>query len=159
MSVFNHFIAVISSGLFGSTEERQNIKITPKIETEDIELGNVSRRLIEIHQKENYAECEFKSIIQNPDLELGFGPIVEINCGNIIIDITAVLKNVGYIENYISFMESVSYLTNPFKDRSNIFFKDVYPSWNNKLIHSEFHVVMHIETESMGVRLNKNTII
>jgi hypothetical protein len=150
MSLFQDFIEVIASGLFGKSEN-PDIKIIPKIESEDVELGHASRKVIEMHKTEKYMDCEFKSIIQNPDLELGFGPIVEINCGDVIVDMNA-FEKCNIYENYISFMESISYLATPLKERSYVFFRDMYPSWNKKLINNEFHIVMHIESESIGVR-------
>ncbi len=153
MSLFQNFITVITSGFFSSSEEALSKKITPKIELDDVELGNVSRKVIAIHNSEKYVDCEFKSIIQNPDLELGFGPIVEINCSGVTVDMNAFEKCKIY-ENYLSFMESISYLATPFKDRSSVFFKDLYPSWNSQLIKNDFHVVMHIESASIGLRLN-----
>ena len=154
MSLVQEFIAVISSNFFGSGEETKHKKIAPKMEIEDIELGNIDTRMIEIAKKENDVAGEFKSIIQNPDLELGFGPIIESNCGNIIIDMNGFEKSMIY-ENYISIIESASYLASHLKDTSDVFFKDINLSWNKKLVNSEFHVVMHIESKSMGIRLNK----
>lgn len=157
MSLFHEFITAITSGFFDSNEESKNKKIVPKMELDELELGNASRKVMEIHNSEKYIDCEFKSIIQNPDLELGFGPIVEMNCGEVIVDMNAFEKCKIY-ENYISFMESISYLATPFKDRSPVFFKDLYPSWNSYLIKNEFHVVMHIESASMGIRLNTTAV-
>lgn len=84
MSLFYDFISVIVSGLFNLSNETENKKIIPKMEMEmemeDIELGNVRREIKEIYKTDNY----LNSMIQNPDLELGFGPIVEINCGKCV---------------------------------------------------------------------------
>lgn len=110
MSLFQEFITAIASGFFGSIEEQKNKKISPNMDLEDVELGNVPRKIKEINNSEKYVECEFKSAIQNPDVELGFGPIVEINCECVIVDMNAFEKYMIY-ENYISFMESISYLT------------------------------------------------
>lgn len=155
MSMFQDFIATIASGLF-YTENKS--KITPKMEFEDAELGNVSIPTIEIYKKEGYTmDCEFKSTIQNPDLELGFGPIVEISCNDIIVDMNAFEKCKIY-ENYTSFIDSIIYLATPFKDRSPVFFKDVYPSWNRQLVNNEFHVVMHIESQSMGLKMTNSVV-
>ena len=153
MSLFRDFITIIASSFFTSSEETLSKKITPKMELDDVELGNVSRKVMAIHNSEKYIDCEFKSIIQNPDLELGFGPIVEINCGDVTVDMKAFEKCKIY-ENYMSFMESISYLATPFKDRTSVFFKDLYPSWKSQLIKNDFHVVMHIESASIGLRLN-----
>lgn len=158
MSMFQDFIAKISSRLFYSHEEKNNTKIIPKMEFEDAELGNIITQTFETYNKEGCTlDCEFKSIIQNPDLELGFGPIVEISCNDIIVDMKAFEKCKIY-ENYKSFIDSIIYLTTPFKDRSHVFFIDVYPLWNRQLINNDFHVVMHIESASMGVRLNKAVV-
>lgn len=158
MSIFQEFISKISSGLFYSDDNENKMKITPKLEFEDAELGNVSIPTIEIYKKEGYTvDCEFKSIIQNPDLELGFGPIVEMTTHDIIVDMKAFEKCKVY-ENYKSFIDSIIYLATPFKDRTKVCFRDVYPSWNRQLANNDFHVVMHIESESMGVRLNKTII-
>lgn len=175
MSILQDFIAKISFGL-GYSEDNEKInKITPNMELEnvdfedsdfedsdfedsyfeDAELGNVRIPSIEIYKNESYTiNCEFKSIIQNPDLELGFGPIVEISSYGIIVDMTAFEKCRVY-ENYKSFIDSIIYLATPFKDRSLVFFRDVYPSWNRLLVNNEYHVIMHIESESMGLKLNK----
>ena len=151
--MFEDFIAKIGSSLFSDGENKT--KITPKMELEDPELGNVNIQTIEIYKKEGYMmDCEFKSVIQNPDLELGFGPIVEISSHDIIVDMKAFEKCKVY-ENYKSFIDSIVYLATPFKDKTHVFFKDVSPSWNKQLVNNEFHVVMHIESESMGIRLNK----
>lgn len=157
MSLFQEFITVIASGLFGLSEEPINKKIIPKMEFEDVELGNVTRKMKEINNSEKYVCCEFKSAIQNPDLELGFGPIVEINSGNVIVDMNAFEKCRIY-ENYVSFMESISYVASPFKDSESVCFKDVYPSWNRMLTNSEFHVILHIESQSIGVKMNKSVM-
>lgn len=152
MSLFEGIIT-IASQLFCSNEPHVIGKITPKMELEDLELGNVSKKMVDMHKTNIYVDCEFKSILQNPDLELGFGPIVEINCGDVIVDMNAFEKCKIY-DNYASFMESISYLATPFKERSAVFFKDLHPSWNKKFVNDEFHIVMHIQSSSMGVRLN-----
>lgn len=153
MSFFQNFITVFVSELFGSDEEQKNNKISPKVEIDDVEFGNISIKPIEMHKKEYYSYCEFKNIIQNPDLELGFGPIVEFSCSDIIVDMDAFEKR-GIYENYMSFIDSINYLVAPFKDRETMGFKVLNQTRNN-----EFQAVMHIETKSMGVRLNKTVII
>jgi len=158
MSFFQEFITVIVSELFSSDEEPKNKKIYPKVDIDDVELGNISRKVIEMHKKEHYAYCEFKNIIQNPDLELGFGPIVEFSRSDIIVDMNA-FEKCGIYENYISFMESINYLVAPFKDREAISFKGLNKTWNTEFINNEFQAVMHIDTKSMGIRLNKTVII
>ena len=54
MSLFQEFITVIASGLFGLSEEPINKKIIPKMEFEDVELGNVTRKMKEINNSEKY---------------------------------------------------------------------------------------------------------
>ena len=51
-----------------------------------------------------------------PDLELGFGPVIEENCGDVIINIHA-FEKYRILENYVSFMEAITYLSMPIKDR------------------------------------------
>lgn len=154
MSLFKDFIAAITVGLFSFNENENITNVIPIMDLEDTELGKITKKIMEAHEKENYVDCEFKSIIQNPDLELGFGPIVEINSDNdVTVDITAFEKNNVY-ESYISFMETISYLTSSYKNRNELF-KDLYPSWKKQLINSEYHIVMHIQSGSMGLRLNK----
>lgn len=156
MSIFGEIITSFTLSFFGLNQNFNKGKIVPKIEFVDLELGEVisnslTNKTKEIHMMEKYVDCEFKSIIEYPDLELGFGPIVEIDRENIFIDMNAFEKSKIY-DNYASFMESVSYLATPFKDRCPVFFKDLYPSWKTKALNNEFHVVLHIQTSSIGLK-------
>ena len=156
MSNVGEMFARFTLDFFGLNEKSKKRKIIPKAEFEDVELGNVVRKLEEMHMPENYIPeksiyCEFKSILQNPDLELGFGPIVEFDREDIFVDMNAFEKCKIY-ENYVSFMECISYLATPLKDRSPAIFKDIYPTWNTKSVKGGFHVVLHIQTSSMGLK-------
>jgi hypothetical protein len=79
--------------------------ITPKL---DVEQGNSFHcRQVNLNVK-----CVY------PDLELGFGPIVEAEYGgaDVIIDIQG-FEKCNIIENYVSFMDAINYLSTPMKDR------------------------------------------
>jgi hypothetical protein len=97
---FQLFVSKISEKFF-EQKKNKNPVITPIL---DPELGNI------IHCKQVSSECIY------PDLELGFGPVIEANCGDVIINIHA-FEQCRIIENYVSFMEAITYLSMPIKDR------------------------------------------
>jgi len=97
---FQAFVSKISEKFF-EQKKSKNPVITPIL---DPELGNI------IHCKQVSSECVY------PDLELGFGPIIEANCGDVIINIQA-FEQCRILENYVSFMEAITYLSMPIKDR------------------------------------------
>ena len=108
MIAIQEIITVIHSVLFNSNKKKESIsKIVPSI---DIEMGE--------HIKDDYKRLTNNNKLQNPDLELGFGPIVEIDEQDIIIDIRK--YNYTMIEDYISFIDSIHYLSLPLKDRNKI---------------------------------------
>jgi hypothetical protein len=108
MIAIQEIITVINSVLFNSNKKKESIsKISPSI---DIEMGE--------HIKDDYKLLTNNNKLQNPDLELGFGPIVEIDEQDIIIDIRK--YNYTMIEDYISFIDSIHYLSLPLKDRNKI---------------------------------------
>ena len=108
MIAIQEIITVIHSVLFNSKTKKELIsKIAPSI---DIEMGE--------HIKDDYKRLTNNNKLQNPDLELGFGPIVEIDEKDIIIDIRK--YNYTMIEDYISFMDSINYLSIPSKYRNTM---------------------------------------
>ena len=97
---FQLFVSKISEKFF---EQKKN-KIPVVAPIVDPELGNI------IYCKKVSSECVY------PDLELGFGPVIEANCGDVIINIQA-FEKCRILENYDSFMEAITYLSTPIKDR------------------------------------------
>jgi len=95
--LFQHLVST-----FNKTYEKKSTlsKIVPKIDQKQETNTNIINRKT-INQKCTY-----------PDLELGFGPIVEESYDNkdIIIDIQG-FTQYQFLDNFVSFIESINYLS------------------------------------------------
>jgi hypothetical protein len=134
---FQYIVSKISETFF-----EQSQLVTPIL---DPELGNI------VQCRHMTTKCIY------PDLELGFGPIIEANCGDVIIDIKA-FEQYRILENYVSFIEAINYLSIPIKDRIgtnmkiSIIFdkdKDELPRYTN---NSE--IKKYTEDENMYIPLH-----
>ena len=137
---FQYIVSKISETFF-EQKKKQSQLVAPIL---DPELGNI------IHCKNVNTKCIY------PDLELGFGPIIEANCGEVIIDIKA-FEQCRILENYISFIEAINYLSITIKNRIGINMKisiifddeDELPRYSN---NSE--IKKHTEYENMYIPLH-----
>jgi hypothetical protein len=85
------------------------------------ESSNIPKKGLDSGELTKNPKLEMRSSQQPyPDLELGFGPNIEIdcNCGDVIINMDS-YENCKIFENYVSFMETINYLSCPIKDRGN----------------------------------------
>lgn len=89
--------------------DRRISPIIPVKELLDVEMGDINT---ELHKY----NLEMKNeSLDNPDLELGFGPIVEMNNSHIIIRIQTTVSNKHVIENYYSLFDSLNYMNMNYK--------------------------------------------
>ena len=79
--------------------------VTPIPEMIDVELGNINTEL----HKYNLEMKDDR--LDNPDLELGFGPIVEMTNNHIIIRMQKTNTNNHVIDNYYSLFDSLNYIS------------------------------------------------
>jgi hypothetical protein len=110
MDILTNFKAA----LFESNEVKFD-PIIPIRDFMDVELGGDN-----VHLPMNvYDNLEIKNDkLDNPDLELGFGPIVELTNKHIIIRVQT-LKNNHKIENYYSLFDSLNYINTNFNNSKN----------------------------------------
>ena len=108
--LFQEIIKNIGSSFFIVEEPKKSQKIIPKVDLGDVELGIKKK-----HTFQNNA-FELREVLQNPDLELGFGPIVETSFGDIFVHVSVFEPNNIY-EKYLPFIESINYLITSFKIR------------------------------------------
>jgi hypothetical protein len=122
------FIADIKEKFFGSTKPNPTIaKITPIFDTEyipDLEAGEGGAFYKRLRQRE--AALEFYSKTMNCDLEKADKTII---CSEVAIDVNGYEK-CKIIENYVSFMDILNYLSTPIPDRDEFPFimEDIIPS-------------------------------
>ena len=88
--------------------------IIPIQEMVDIELGNINTEL------KNYNLEMRHERLDNPDLELGFGPIVEMTNKHIIIRMQTIDINNHIIENYYSLFDSLNYISLSLKNNNSL---------------------------------------
>lgn len=97
--LFQHLVST-----FNETYKKKSTlsKIAPKIDEEHKQETNTNI----IKRKTINQKCTY------PDLELGFGPIVEETYDNkdIIIDIQGFTQH-QFLDNFVSFIESINYLS------------------------------------------------
>lgn len=108
--MFSH----ITSSFFG---QKIMPKITPKIDIEDAESGNISKMFEDTEL--NDSTSNFDSSLEYPDLELGFGPIVEFDSDNMYVDIYMLQKH-KVVDNYISFIETIRYIVSPYSYKDKV---------------------------------------
>lgn len=122
MSIQKMF-SYITTSFFG---QKTMPKITPKIDIEDVEFGNVSKKIFEPN-KDIDSNSNFESRLEYPDLELGFGPIVEFDSDNMYVDIYMLQKH-KVVDNYISFIETIRYIVSPYsyKDKVSGILRDLF---------------------------------
>lgn len=106
-------ISDIKTKVFGSNKPTPIAKITPIMDTEytpDLEAGEGGfyKRI-----KERQAALEFISKPLNHDVEKGDTSII---CGEVSLDING-FEKCKIIENYVSFMDVVSYFATPIAER------------------------------------------
>lgn len=96
---------------FFQNSEDKFSPITPIQDFIDIELGG------NIHlPTSTYSNLEMKQDkLDNPDLELGFGPIVEMTNNHIIIRMQTNNNN-AIIENYYSLFDSINYINMSYRN-------------------------------------------
>ncbi len=100
-------LTIIKDSLFQSRPRFSSI--IPIQEIVDIELGNINTEL-------NKYNLEMRNErLDNPDLELGFGPIVEMTTNHIIIQMQTININNHVIENYYSLFDSLNYISLSYK--------------------------------------------
>jgi hypothetical protein len=143
---FQSFVSKISGKFFGQ-KKNKNQCVSPIM---DPELGNIK------HCIQVSSECIY------PDLEMGFGPIIEANCGDVIINIQA-FEQCRILENYVSFMEAINYLSTPIKDRvgmnmhlSFIFEadEDVLPRYKNNNESHNYNLNMVDDSYAIDIPLH-----
>jgi hypothetical protein len=135
------FIADIKEKFFGSTKPKPTIaKITPLFDTEympDLEAGEGGAFYKRLRQRE--AALELYSKTMNCDLEKADRTII---CSEVAIDVNGYEK-CKIIENYVSFMDILNYLSTPIPDR------DEFPFiMNDKIPSSEPGVSIYIDSDT-----------
>ena len=99
--MFQLILSTINEGFFQENKKNKLAKIAPKL---DIELSDSKKILV----KPKY-----------PDLELGLGSIIQAKYRDRDVVITKNgLDDCKILENYLSFMEIINYLSTPIKDRN-----------------------------------------
>jgi hypothetical protein len=133
-------ITYIEDKFFGSTKPKPTIaEITPIFDTEyipDLETGEEGGFYKRLRQREAALELYSKTI--NCDLEKADRTII---CSEVAIDVNGYEK-CKIIENYVSFMDILNYLSTPISERNEFPFimDDSIPS-------SEPHVSTHIASD------------
>lgn len=109
--LFQEIVKNIGSSLFTIEESKKPQKIVPRFELDEAELGNVIKKL---HNYPNN-DFELREELQNPDLELGFGPVVETTFGDVLVHVSI------FEQKYLPFIESIQYLIKSYKTRDSQF--------------------------------------
>jgi hypothetical protein len=119
--MFQEIITKFGVNLFSVDERPIMNKVIPKKDLEDVELGNVKCRYSPSH-------------INYPDLELGFGPIIEVESGDLFVGANSFdCQNVIH-KNYASFMDMMDYLFTPLKvldKKFLVIIENDYSSYDN----------------------------
>jgi hypothetical protein len=97
---------------FFRTKEPKIVKINPTLDVPDLEPGDYYK----LHP-EKKSFIELRPDIANSDLEIGKGPYKQTICGEVSIDING-LERCNVIENYVSFIDCINYLSTPLSQRS-----------------------------------------
>ena len=107
--LFQEIVKNIGSSFFTIDEPKKPQKIIPRVELEDAELGNVIKKI----QSYQNNEFELREVLQNPDLELGFGPVVETTFDDVLVHVSI------FEQKYLPFIESINYLIKSCKTRDS----------------------------------------
>ena len=97
---------------FFRSKESKIVKINTTLDVPDLEPGDYYK----LHP-EKKSLIELRPDIANSDLEIGKGPYKQTICGEVSIEINAI-KKCNVIENYVSFIDCVNYLSTPLSQRS-----------------------------------------
>jgi hypothetical protein len=110
------FITDIKAKFFGSNKPKPTIaKITPIFDTEympDLEAGEGGSFYKRLRQRD--AALELYSKTMNCDLEKADRTII---CSEVAIDVNNGYEKCKIIENYVSFMDILNYLSTPITER------------------------------------------
>jgi hypothetical protein len=102
----------ILTQLTASLFQQNELRFTPIIPIQDfvdLEIGNINEELSKYN-------LEIKTDrLDNPDLELGFGPIIETSNNHIIIRIQTTNSNNAIVDKYYSLFDSLTYISMSFK--------------------------------------------
>lgn len=99
-------------GRFFRSKEPKLDKINPMLDVPDLEPGNYYK----LHP-EKKSLIELRPDIANSDLEIGKGPYKTSICSAVSTEING-LERYDVIENYVSFIDCVNYLSTPLSQRS-----------------------------------------
>ena len=133
--MFQEIMTSFGVNLFKMDERSMPNKVVPKRDLEDVELGNVTGRYSPSH-------------INYPDLELGFGPIIEVESGYLFMDATTFnCQNVIH-KNYTSFMDMIDYLFSPLKTiekKFPVIMENDYSSYDEISCYDVLHMPINLK--------------
>jgi hypothetical protein len=146
------FISDIKSKVFGNNNNKSNtiLKVIPLLDDKfpDLEAGEGEfAQKITSRYSTVEMNCKIFNKIVYDDIDLNDKPII---CGEVVVDINA-FENCKIIENYVSFMDVINYLSIPSAQRKDLEFSNEKKQEEHT---TSFYIALDISEGSLHLSSN-----